>query len=94
MKPFPATHISRNMAGVFLLSQFSRNFAKNGVKSFAFRENLKTQKYSHSSTNTKQEGKEENYNSEIEIQNHFKTMHFVVVTTMTTTKKAEKSIRM
>ena len=30
------------------LSQISRNFAKNGVKSFAFRENLKTQKYSHS----------------------------------------------
>ena len=36
----------------FLLSQISRNFAKNGVKSFAFRENLKTQKYSHSTYNS------------------------------------------
>ena len=41
-------HFSWYLA-IFSLSQFSRNFAKNGVKSFAFRENLKTQKYSHSS---------------------------------------------
>ena len=49
LQPFQLriAHFPRVMA-FFLLSQFSRNFAKNGVKSFAFRENLKTQKYSHS----------------------------------------------
>ena len=47
IKPFP--HCTFPVLWrFFLLSQFSRNFAKKGVKSFAFRENLKTQKYSHS----------------------------------------------
>ena len=51
-KALPTLHISGtapSQYGVFLLSQFSRNFAKNGVKSFAFRKNLKTLNCSHSS---------------------------------------------
>ena len=46
MKLIPALRLANVVD--FLLSQISRNFAKNGVKSFAFRENLKTQNYSHS----------------------------------------------
>ena len=53
----------------FLHSQISRNFAKNGVKSFAFRENLKTQKYSHSNDDNESEfGDIEDLDDEYEPQ--------------------------
>ena len=45
---FSTSVVKNTIWSTLFLSQFSRNFAKNGSKSFAFREKSKTQNWYHS----------------------------------------------